>query len=270
MVKTLFYRLLVILLFTAVGAGAGFGLSYSQPEKWKVTAQFEQPNVPDLGNYYSLLSTYNFLSSNTKELNSSVSQKEAVEQSYEEFKRNLNSADLLQAYLVQTEEVKLKAQVEKKSPEWVAAELAEQFSFQKDGASNTDNVSLISENAEEAQKLLTDFIPLVNTQAREKLNADLITKWKVLFQQIKTASELNVGERGIQDWSAKLQMMRSVQPLDNQLKAYRLVKSPTIPLKAESPDRLFWLMAGALGGLLIGFMLSFAVRVKTNLTLEKV
>lgn len=269
--KTLFYRFLVLILFTAIGAGIGYGLSYTQPEKWKVTAQFEQPSVPDLGNYYSLLSTYNFLSSNTSELNTSVSQKEAVEQAYEEFKRNLNSADLLQAYLVQTEAVKLKAQVEKKSAAVVAAELVEQFSFQKDAASNADNVSLISENAEEAQKLLTDFIPLVNTQAREKLNADLIAKWKVLFQQIKTASELNVGGKvSKDDWEAKLQMMRSVQPLDNQLNAYRLVKSPTLPLKAESPDRLFWLMVGALGGLLIGFMLSFAVRARTEVKIEEV
>lgn len=268
--KTLFYRFLVLILFTAIGAGVGYGLSYTQPEKWKVTAQFEQPSVPDLGNYYSLLSTYNFLSSNTPELSSQTTQKEAAEQAYEEFKRNLNSADLLQAYLVESEVVKLKAQVEKKSTAIVAAELVEQFSFQKDAASNADNVSLISENAEDAQKILTDFIPLVNTQAREKLNADLIAKWKVLFQQIKSASELNIGAKGNQDWAAKLQMMRSVQPLDNQLKAYRLVKSPAVPLKSESPDRLFWLMVGALGGLLIGFMLSFAVRAKAKVKVEEV
>ncbi|AHG72364.1 Lipopolysaccharide chain length determinant protein [Mannheimia sp. USDA-ARS-USMARC-1261] len=268
--KTLFYRFLVLILFAAIGGGAGYGLSYSQPEKWKVTAQFEQPNVPDLGNYYSLLSTYHFLSSSTPELSNQTVQKEAVEQVYEEFKRNLTSADLLQAYLVESEVVKLKAQVEKKSTAIVAAELVEQFSFQKDVATSADNLSLTLENAEDAQKLLTDFIPLVNTQARERLNADLIAKWKVLFQQIKTASELNVGAKGNQDWAAKLQMMRSVQPLDNQLKAYRLVKSPSVPLKAESPDRLFWLMIGALSGLLIGFVLSFAVRAKTNATLENV
>lgn len=268
--KTLFYRFLVLILFTAIGVGLGYGLSYSQPEKWKVTAQFEQPNVPDLGNYYSLLSTYHFLSSSTPELSNQTVQKEAVEQVYEEFKRNLTSADLLQAYLVESEVVKLKAQVEKKSTAIVAAELVEQFSFQKDVATSADNLSLTLENAEDAQKLLTDFIPRVNTHAREKLNADLIAKWKVLFQQIKTASELNVGAKGNQDWAAKLQMMRSVQPLDNQLKAYRLVKSPSVPLKAESPDRLFWLMIGALSGLLIGFVLSFAVRAKTNATLENV
>lgn len=268
--KTLFYRFLVLILFAAIGGGAGYGLSYTQPEKWQVTAQFEQPSIPDLGNYYSLLSTYRFLSSNTPELSSQASQKDAVEQAYEEFKRNLNSADLLQAYLLENEVVKLKAQVEKKSTAIVAAELVEQFSFQKDVTTSADNLSLTLENAEDAQKLLTDFIPLVNTQAREKLNADLIAKWKVLFQQIKTASELNVGAKGNQDWAAKLQMMRSVQPLDNQLKAYRLVKSPAVPLEAESPDRLFWLMIGALGGLLIGFMLSFAVRAKTNVALEEV
>ncbi|MFA9488109.1 MULTISPECIES: LPS chain length-determining protein [unclassified Mannheimia] len=262
--KTLFYRLLVLILFAAIGAGAGYGLSYTQSEKWKVTAQFEQPTIPDLGNYYSLLSTYHFLNSNSQEANSQTAQQQASEQVYAEFKRNLTSADLLQAYLLQTEAVKLKAQVAKKSPAVVAAELVEQFRFEKDMATSADNVSLIAENAEEAQKLLADFIPLVNTQARDKLNADLIAKWKVLFQQIKSASELNIGAKGNQDWAAKLQMMRSVQPLDNQLKAYRLVKSPAVPLKSESPDRLFWLMIGALSGLLLGFMLSFAVKAKVQ------
>ncbi|MDW0616662.1 LPS chain length-determining protein [Mannheimia haemolytica] len=251
--KTLFYRLLVLILFAAIGAGAGYGLSYTQPEKWKVTAQFEQPTIPDLGNYYSLLSTYHFLNSNSQEANSQTAQQQASEQVYAEFKRNLTSADLLQTYLLQTEAVKLKAQVAKKSPAVVVAELVEQFRFEKDMATSADNVSLIAENAEEAQKLLADFIPLVNTQARDKLNADLIAKWKVLFQQIKTASELNInGKQGSQDWAAKLQMMRSVQPLDNQLTAYRLVKSPSVPLKSESPDPpiladdwgIKWLTAG--------------------------
>lgn len=147
----------------------------------------------------------------------------------------------------------------------VAAELVEQFRFEKDMATSADNVSLIAENAEEAQKLLADFIPLVNTQARDKLNADLIAKWKVLFQQIKTASELNInGKQGSQDWAAKLQMMRSVQPLDNQLTAYRLVKSPSVPLKSESPDPPILADDWALSGLLLGFMLSFAVKAKAQ------
>lgn len=258
--KTLFYRLLVILLFTAIGAGAGFGLSYLQPEKWKVTAQFEQPTVPDLGNYYTLASTYHFLNANSQD--NQAAQKQVVEQSYDEFKRHLASADLLQAYLVQTEIVKLKAQVEKKTVAVVANEIAEQVKVYKEPAASADHLSMTLENAEDAQKLLTDFIQLANAQAREKLNADLIAKWKVLFQQIKTASELNLGAKQGGDWAAKLQMMRSVQPLDNTLTSYRLVKSPSVPLKPESPDRLFWLMIGALSGLLIGGILSFAVKAR--------
>lgn len=257
---TLLYRFLVLIVFTAMGAGAGYGLSYSQPEKWKVTAQFEQPSIPNLGNYYDLLSTYHFLNTNGQDAQSA--QKQVVEHIYDEFKRNLTSVDLLHSYLIQTESVKLKAQVEKKSVAVMANELTERFHFQKDVGVSGDNFSLTLENAEEAQKLLSDFIQLANLQARDRLNADLIAKWKVLFQQIKTASELNVSTepQNGQNWATKLQMMRSVQPLDNQLTTYRLVKSPTIPLKAESPDRLFWLIAGALIGLIIGFMLSFAVK----------
>lgn len=258
---TLFYRLLVVLLLTAIGAAAGYGLSYSQTEKWKVTAQLEQPVVPDLGNYYSLLSTYSFLNTNSQDANL---QKDVLDEVYTEFKRNLTSADLLQNYLAQTEAVKLKAQLENKSPAMMASQLAAHFSFAKDPAISADNFSFVSENPEEAQKLLSEFILLANSQAREKLNADLIAKWKVLFQQIKAAAELNLGAQGAngQDWNGKLQMMRSVQPLDNALTSYRLVKSPTIPLNPESPDRWFWLMIGALSGLLLGFMASFAVKAR--------
>lgn len=259
---TLLYRLLVIVLVTAIGAVAGYGLSYTQTEKWKVTAQLEQPTVPDLGNYYSLLSTYTFLNTNNQEANL---QKDVIAEVYTEFKRNLASTDLLQNYLAQTEAVKLKAQLENKSAIMVASQLAGQFSFEKEPTISADTFSLISENPEEAQKLLSDFILLANGQAREKLNADLIAKWKVLFQQIKAAAELNLGAKQgnpAQDWNGKLQMMRSVQPLDNTLTTYRLVKSPSIPLSPVSPDRWFWLMVGALSGLILGFMLSFAVRAK--------
>lgn len=259
---TLFYRLLVVLLLTAIGAAAGYGLSYSQTEKWKVTAQLEQPVVPDLGNYYSLLSTYSFLNTNSQDANL---QKDVLDEVYTEFKRNLTSADLLQNYLAQTEAVKLKAQLENKSPAMMASQLAAHFSFAKDPAISADNFSFVSENPEEAQKLLSEFILLANSQAREKLNADLIAKWKVLFQQIKAAAELNLGAKQgnpAQDWNGKLQMMRSVQPLDNTLTTYRLVKSPSIPLSPVSPERWFWLMVGALSGLILGFMLSFAVRAK--------
>lgn len=258
---TLLYRFLVIILFAGIGAGSGFGLSYLQTEKWEVSAQFEQPTIPDLGNYYNLYSTYNFLNTNNQD--NQAAQKQVVEQAYDEFKRHLTSADLLQDYLMQTESVKLKAQVEKKTAVQVAAEIVEQFELQKKSATSADSVSLISDTPEDAKKLLSDFILLANSKAREKLNGDLIAQWKVLFGHIKTASELNLnGKENNQVWAAKLQMMRSVQPLDNNLNAYRLVKSPSVSLKPISPDRLFWLMIGALSGLVVGFMLSFTVKSK--------
>lgn len=45
---TLFYRFLVIVLFIIIGSGIGYGLSYTQTEKWNVTAKFEQPTIPAL------------------------------------------------------------------------------------------------------------------------------------------------------------------------------------------------------------------------------
>lgn len=252
----LFYRFLTIILLILIGGGIGYGLSYSQTEKWKVTAQFDLPTIPNLGNYYSLSSTYHFLNTN----NQNVQQESVLNQVYNEFKRNLTSIDLLKHYLSQSEIVKLKAQVEHKSVAMISNQLVTQFSFNQD---STDDFSLVLENPEDAQKLVNEFILLANQQARDKLNADLIAKWKVLFQQIKQADELNLGANK-QDWGAKLQMMRSVQPLDNLLTTYRLVKSPSIPLKAESPDRLLWSIIGALIGLFIGIILSFAIKYKQS------
>ncbi|MDO9735384.1 transporter, partial [Glaesserella parasuis] len=102
-----------------------------------------------------------------------------------------------------------------------AQQLASSFHFNE--ATNTLSTTLINPN--EAVTLLTDFIAFSTLQTRADLNTELITKWKVLFQQVKQLAETSTGTAQ-QEWTTKLNLMRSVQPLDNQLTAYRLVKSP--------------------------------------------
>lgn len=171
----LFYRFLVIILCSVFGGGIGYGLSYSQTEKWAVTAQLELPTIASLGNYYSLLSTYHFLNANTSQnINTQMMQKDVVVDVYDEFKRHLTSADLLLNYLEQTEIVKLKAQLENKPASIVASELSARLSFTKDSHSQADNVSWLLENPEDAKKLLSEFIVFANEKAREKLNSDLV------------------------------------------------------------------------------------------------
>ncbi|WGE89211.1 transporter [Actinobacillus arthritidis] len=270
--------LLTLIITTAIGGGIGFGLSFAQKSTWTATAQFEQPSVSELGNYYTLFSTYSFLNGGDSvsyrvvkdekgalvlapESGAKAEEKVKTE-SYDVFKRTLRSPDVLTAFLAQTETVKLKAQLENKPTAIIAQNLAQQFVFQDIAKSQPfEQLSVTSENPEDANKLLSDFIAFASQQAKQTLNAELIAKWKVLFQQIKNVAEIKLGatqqgnQIAMQDWNGKLNLMRSVQPLDDKLVPFKFVKSPSVPLMPSSPAQALWIMIGALVGLLCGMVI---------------
>lgn len=282
--------LVTLALTAAIGAGAGFGGSQLQTPQWKAEASFDQPRILELGNYYSLFSTYTFLNggegvayqvvANDKGVltltpsSSPKAEQEAINSSYQEFKRNLNSPDQLLAFLTQAESVKRKAQLENQPVALIAQQVAGQFEFKGKTATQADSLSVVSANPEEANQLLSDFIAFTNQQTKQSLNAELIAKWKNLFQQITKTVEIKLGavqqgnQIAVQDWNGKLNLMRSVQPLDDKLVAYRFVKSPSVPLSPSSPAPLLWAMIGALSGLILGIFYLSARSVK-SLTLEE-
>lgn len=215
----------------AAGAGAGWGLAGTQKPQWRATAQFEQPTVLELGNYYGLASTYALVNGNKMEnLDKTLSEK-----SYGEFKRNLLSFDVEKAFF---------------------ADKAADYRVQFDD--KTQQLHLTLSNPEMAKPLLESYIQFVNARTKATLNGELIEQWKILFQQVKNAAEnhlgaIKMGEQvAVQDWSGKLNLMKSVQPLDDKLIAYRLVQTPAVPSEPYSPDKFLWLMIGAAGGLLLG------------------
>lgn len=291
LIKALLRAAFVLILSTFLGAAAGYGLSYLQPPKWRVSAQFDAPTVTELGNYYTLLSTYNLLNGGdpisyklikdekgsfalAPESNNQSSA-QAIERSYAEFKRQLASADTLQAYLNGNELIKRKAIATNQSEVVLMQKVATQFQFQVANRSVAqDTLSYVGDNATEGAQLISGFIHFANLRARESLNNELITRWKVLFQQTKQAAENNLGaiqqgsEIARQDWQGKLTMMRAVQPLDNQLQAYRLTRSPTTPLAPSSPNRPIWLTIGALSGLLLALFGLTLVRLSRQKTLR--
>ncbi|RPE90996.1 transporter [Frederiksenia canicola] len=226
----------------ALGAAVGFGLAEIQTPQWRTTAQFDQPTVQELGNYYALASTYHLVSGEKiDQFDQWLSEK-----SYGEFKRNLTSPDVIKQFLT-----------EKMQPE----QLINAFQFD----AKTQQLHLTLSHRETAKPLLDEFIQYANLRSRAALNGELISQWKVLFQQVKTAAETNLGaiQNGshiaAQDWNGKLTLMKSVQPLDNQLIAYRLVQRPSVPVQPHSPIRNLWMMIGAASGLLLGlFSLSLA------------
>lgn len=240
--KRIVKNLLVLTACIGIGAGAGWALSETQSEKWRATAQFDLPTIQELGNYYALASTYALVKGESiADFDKGLSEK-----SYLEFKRHLNSPDVLKQFLQ-----------EKNSK---AAESAFQFNEKQQRL----NVTL--DNPELAYKLLNEFIQFANLRSKNVLNGELIEKWKVLFQQVKNASEANLGaiqsgaQIATQDWNGKLKLMKSVQPLDDKLIAYRLIESPSIPQNPYSPDKLLWLMIGGMGGLLLGL---FAISLQS-------
>ncbi|WP_373778444.1 transporter [Glaesserella sp.] len=247
----------VIFIFSGATAGWLAAEEFQTPE-WKSTAQFEAPKVVDLGNYYALYSTYQLVKGGSSQ--NSYLDEEVTQNSFIEFKRNLTSPDVLQHFLVQNEWVKRIAAEQKQPVALVAQGLLARFQYDE----NRNSFSLTLTSPEESARLLSEFIQFVTLQTRAILNDELVAKWKILFQQVKQSAESNLGaiqqggQIAQQDWNGKLNMMRSVQPLDNQLKPFRFIKSPKVPQKAEAPeDQSLWAVIGGAIGLLLAFFIWF-------------
>lgn len=248
-----FTSLFLLLLLSVIGAGAGWFGATTQPTYWKAEAQFESPKVTDLGNYYSLHNTYNLLKGDA-----TANDLVIITTAYKEFVRNIKSPDILQHFLVQNEMVKQSAMRQNRPASIEAQQFAAAFHF--DEVTNSLSITLL--NPDEAVKLLADFIAFNTLQTRSVLNNELITKWKILFQQVKQLAETSSGTMQ-QDWGTKLNLMRSVQPLDNKLIAYRLVKSPAVSTKPEAPkDQFLWTAIGAGIGLFLGFIIILFINRK--------
>ncbi len=269
---------LILLISLILGAAVSWGLASLQTPTWKATAQFDKPKVQQLGNYFNLFATYQFLNGGDpisykllKDEKGSFSlapevttkaEESAADTAYNEFKRSLTSPDVLQLYLTQVELVKQNAKAQNKPIATVAQEYAKQFAFQQATKSvPVDRFSVTSTNPEEASQLLAGFIWFANEQSKITLYEELTVKWKALHQQIQAAVETKLGatqQAGqivAQDWQGKLNMMTNVSPLDNKLNAYRLIKAPSVPQSSDSPNKSFWLLIGALSGLLGGIAL---------------
>lgn len=211
-----------------LGLGGGYFYAQSQPKQWKATTILEAPKVADLGNYFALYNTYHLVQHDGKadpQLENSVTQA-----AYAEFKRAINAQDARKQFLTDNALVKQIADVHYLPLNEIVYRIDEKLQF--DEASNTLSLSLA--NPEQAAKILTQFLAFQQGRVRTALNNELIAKWKFLFQNVKQSAEANLGE----SWQGKLNLMRSVQPLDNQLVAYHVVQQPVASALPELPERL--------------------------------
>lgn len=239
--------LLLMIIFVLIGLGAGYFHANTQPKQWKVTANFEVPKVAELGNYYALYGIYDLVQNDGK--STPNLEQIAAEQSYGEFKKALTAADHRYQFMVENPLVKqIAAAYNRPLPE-MAREFADKLQF--DATKGSLSFTLV--NPEQASQILNEFIALQTLQTRNLLNNDLISKWKFLFQNVKQSADANLAE----SWQAKLKLMQSVEPLDNQLLPYRLSQKPIAAAQPEPPTNLYLLLAVGGGiGLLLGSLVA--------------
>lgn len=243
--------LVAVAILTAAGAVGGYLHANNQPQQWKATAKFEAPKVADLGNYFSLYSTYTLVQNDGK--NDPELEQKVANEAFSAFQRQLNSEANRKEFLSNNATVKQIAEVHNLPLAEVVNRLSDKLKFNE-----TDNtVSFALVNPKQAELVLAEFIALNTEQSRKTLNDDLVAKWKFLFQNVKQSAEANLGE----SWQGKLNLMRSVKPLDNLLRPYHLTQKPTAATKAELPEDLSKSLGiGGAIGLLLGLLFAFARR----------
>lgn len=244
-------KALWIFALTLLGVGGGYFYAQSQAPLWQASAVFSAPKIQDVGNYASLFNTYQLVQ-NDGRAEPNI-EKIISENSYAEFKRVLVGTDVRKQFLSQNAIVRQIAEVHYLPLDQLVNQLADKLHF--DEAGNTLSIALV--NPDQAVKLLEQFIVFSQTQARNNLNEDLIAKWKFLFQNVKQSAEANLGE----GWQAKLNLMRSVQPLDGKLVPYHLVQKAVAGTKPTLPEQLGMALGiGGVLGFLLGLLFAFARR----------
>ncbi len=248
-----FKLLLITLLSTAVFAGAGYGASYLMKEQWTSDVSLEKPSTAELGNYYSLFSTYNLV--NEKKVDT-----EADMVVFNSFKQLATSYDHAKTFWENTDYYKQQLTDNPQHDSELLDKLIKKINLVENG-SDKARLTLELENPKRANELLSSYMDYTNNLNKQSVYNDLIVKWKSLFDQVKSASEVNLDSNGKQNWEAKLKMMRSVSGLDDNLSSYHFLKKPG-QAALSGPDRLLWAGAGAGVGFILGLLISLFIRRK--------
>lgn len=239
-------KLSTLILLAAIGAGLGAATAYYQPKQWQVQAQFKAPKMETLGNYFSLLSTYGLVSGDTEAADISKMERKVADTAFALFSQNLTASEPRIAFFSSQPSVQLRANLEGLSAQSFAQKLTQQLKVVPNG--NTLDVTFSSYNLADVNNLFGEYLEVVNTDTRTSLNNELISKWKALFQQVKTAADAKLDA----SWENKLNIMKSVQPLDNNLVAFSFSKQ--ILLSPAPQPYLLCAGLGAISGFVMGLI----------------
>ncbi|MCW9717047.1 Wzz/FepE/Etk N-terminal domain-containing protein [Avibacterium sp. 21-599] len=253
----------IIMLFTIIFALAGYGTSFLQKLQWKAEAKISQPTVNQLGNYYALASMYQFIQGKNEP------EALLVNNVYDEFKRQVSAYDNIRQFWLQSSYYKQRETGNAQNDEELLEQLVKTVKFSTALKGQPETLSIQLDNPKQALEMLNAFIEQSNLATREVIYNELIGQWKNLFNQVSSAAQLKLGATlqantlGEQDWQGKLNMMKSVNPLDNNLTAYRYLKSPIQPLRPER-QALYWVLFAGLLGLMIGIFFTNILTTKSK------
>ncbi|VEB23520.1 Wzz/FepE/Etk N-terminal domain-containing protein [Avibacterium volantium] len=253
----------IIILVTIIFALAGYGASFLQKPQWKAEAKIYQPTTNQLGNYYALASMYQFIQGKNEP------ETLLVNKVYDEFKRQLSAYDNIRQFWLESSYYKQRETGNAQNDEALLEQLVKTVKFSTALKGQAETLSIQLDNPKQALEMLNAFIAQSNLAAREVIYNELIGQWKNLFNQVNNAAQLKLGATlqgnalGTQDWQGKLNMMKSVNPLDNNLSAYRYLKSPTQPLNPER-SVLYWVLCAVGLGLVVGMFLANTFTRKTK------
>mgnify|MGYP004467129025 FL=1 len=253
----MFKKILNTILLTAIGAGLGATTAHYQPTQWQAQAQFTTPKMAELGNYFSLFSTFQLVSGDAEAVDISKMESKATQTAFSIFSQNLTASEPRITFLSQQPSVQQRAELEGLSAKAYAEKLAQGFQNNVNG--DSVNVSFSSYNLADVDNLFVEYLKSVNTTTRTALNNELINKWKALFQQVKTAAEAKLDA----SWENKLKMMQSVQPLDNNLVAFHFEKNASL----NAIPKPYLIFAGL--GAIAGFMMSLIALAMLNVRTKK-
>ncbi|OOF78201.1 hypothetical protein BKG96_06520 [Rodentibacter caecimuris] len=248
-----------LVISTALCGAIGYASGYWLNAKWKTEAEITQPTLSELGNYYSLHSMYQLMQGKD------TTDSKVTELVYQNFTKQLISYDNLKHFWENSSYYKQKISKNTTDNARLLNDLINNTHFQPISY-NIGKITITLSEAGESQALLSSLLDNSNTITRQMMYADLILQWKNLFTQVKTAAELNLGnipygnsvER--QDWQGKLNMMKSVNPLDENFTAFHFTKSPQ-QMEIRGPNSWGYLGAGI--GLLLGlFVILFRCKRK--------
>lgn len=253
MLMNLMREIKTVAISTALLGVTALGTSYFFYPIWQAEAEITHPTVSELGNYYGLFSMYALMKGDNLEENA------AVRSAYQGFTAQLSAYDNLKDFWSNSEYYKQNITGDNHEDNALLNKLINNVHFE---TLNEERgiVRLLSENPKQAEALLSSLLNDINVRTRTAMYDELIVKWKNLFSQVKMAAQLNVGRIKLgnsvdnQDWQGKLNMMKSVSPLDEQFHAFHLIKSP---IKQPYWRKTWGILGGGVGFLLgLGYVIA--------------